>query len=513
MGNSRQSVAARVAIGTVSNYAGKVFAAVIAFFLTPFVLHRLGATEFGIWALLVSIASYGSLLDFGIGAALVNYVAGHRAREEWPQARSVLATALWLYLALALAGILLSVAVAYLVTPRLPLTPSHAAQAWWLALLLGSASALSLPCSIPGAALRASSRFEMANLLNTAGAIVSALFTVVILSSGGGLRALAASNIVVTLLMQAPAFWMVRRVCPELKFHPRDARFALVRRLFTFSFWVSTVSFANLFHSRAGEVVIGASLPVRSLAPYALAKRLAETAQSLAGQFSSVLPPLTAELNATGDKRRLRAVWLAASRLSVAMFAPIACALAVFAAPLLRAWAGPQFVAGAPVLILLAAAFLFEIATWPAASVLQAEERYRPVAVASVCTGLAILGLSIRLVPRMGINGAALAIFVPTALESTCFVLPFTLHVLGIRFREYLLAVAVPNAAPSIAACAVFLSIDKWLQPGSMPALGAAAAAGGIVYAAIYFLSSQTAAERWGLLRLAQSVRAFSAGS
>jgi O-antigen/teichoic acid export membrane protein len=513
MGKSTQSVGTRLAIGTVSNYAGRVFAAAIAFFLTPFVLHRLGATQFGVWALVVSIVSYGSLLDFGIGAAVVKYVAWHRAREDWPQARSVLATALWLYLGLALAGILISVAVAYVVTPLLPLTRANAEQAWWLALLLGSASSLSLPCSIPAAALRGSSRFEMTNLLNIAGAIVGALFTVIALSAGGGLRALAASNIAVMLLMQVPALLIVRRVCPELNFHPRDAQPALARRLFTFSVWVSTVSFADLFHSRAGEVVIGACLPVRSLAPYALAKRLAETAQSLAGQFASVLPPLTAELNAAGDTRRLRAVWLASSRLSIAMFAPIACALSVFAAPLLRTWAGPQFVAGAPVLVLLALAFLFEISGWPAASVLQAEERYRPVAIASVCAGFAILGLSIWLVPRMGITGAALAILIPTALESACFVVPFTLRVLGIRYREYLSAVVAPNAAPAIAAGAVSLAIGKWLRPHSLLALGAAAAVCGIVYAAVYFLSSKTATERWGLLRLAQSVRAFSAGS
>ena len=508
MENTRESVGVRVAIGTLSNYVGKILAAAIAFFLTPFVLHNLGTTQFSIWALVISIVSYGSLLDFGIGAAVVKYVAEHRARQEWHDARAVLATALCLYLGLAAAGILLSLGVAWVVTPRLPLSPANAGLAWWLVVLLGSSTALSLPCSLANAALRGANRFEMSNLLSSAGAVAGAVATVVTILARGQVRALAVSNIAVMLLMQPPGFWLLWRVNPELRFRWQDARVRVARRMSSFSVWVLTGSFADLFHSRAGEIVIGSFLPVNSLAPYALAKRLAETAQSLAGQFAKVLPPLTAELNAVGERRRMRVVWLASSRLTIAMFAPMGCALSVFAVPLLRAWAGPQYVAGAPVLMILAAAFLCEIALWPAAAVLQAQERYRPVAIASVCSGLAILGLSIWLVPRIGVVGAAVAILLGTAGECLFFVLPLTMGVLGVGLRDVLFVVMAPVAVPCAAMTVVLLAIRKWLSPQTMTMLGLAVAAGCLVFAAIYLLSSQTATERWGIARLAQAIKA-----
>jgi O-antigen/teichoic acid export membrane protein len=513
MSTVRKSAKQRLAIGTLSNYAVKILAAVIAFFLTPFVLHHLGAARFSLWALIASIASYGSLLDFGIGAAVVKYVAEHRARNEASDARMVLATALWLYLGLAGLGILLSLGVAYWVTPRLPLSAADAGEAWWLALLLGSSAALSLPCSIPAAALRGANRFDVANLLASVGALIGAGSTVGLLLAGGGVRALAAGNIVVMLLMQIPSLWMLRRVDPELRFAWSEGRLGAMRRIFSFSVPVFAVGFADLFHSRAGEVVIGAFLPVRSLAPYALGKRLTEVAQSLAGQFARVLPPVAAEMNATGDHQGLCAIWLASTRLTIAIFVPIGCSLAILAAPLLRAWAGAEFVTGAPIVMLLVPAYLFEIAGWPAAAVVQAFDRYRAVAVASVCSGLCILGLAILLVPRIGISGAALAILIPTTFEALGFVLPFTMHLLGIKAGDFFRTVVGPVALPALAMCATLTAIRFWFHPQTLAALAAAVIVSATVYGTIYLLSDHTGMERRSAVLLARAIRSTAAGS
>jgi O-antigen/teichoic acid export membrane protein len=512
MSSTRQAVKHRLAIGTLTNYAAKIVAVVLAFFLTPFVLHHLGAARFSLWALVASIASYGSLLDFGIGTAVVKYVAEHRAREEWHDARMVLATALWLYTGLALLGILLSLGVAYWVTPRLPLSPADRNEAWWLGLLLGSAAALSLPCSIPAAALKGANRFDVANLLSSSGALVGAGATVALLLGGGGVRALAASNIVVMVAMQAPSIWMLWRVDPELRFRWDEGRLGAMRRIFSFSVPVFAVGFADLFHSRAGEVVIGSFLPVRSLAPYALAKRLMESAQSLAGQFARVLPPVAAELNATGDHQGLCAMWMASTRLTIATFLPIGCALAILAAPLLRAWAGAEFTNGAPVVMLLVPAYLCELATWPAAAVIQARNRYSAVAIAAVCSGVCILGLSILFVPRVGISGAALAILIPTVAESVFFVLPFTLHLLGIGYGSFLRTVVAPAALPAAAMSAILIALREWLQPQSLMLLALTAFTGAMIYVVLYLLSAHTAVERRSFLLLAKAVRSSAAG-
>src|ERR1700689_3881786 len=66
------------------------------FFLTPFVLHRLGSTQYGLWVLVGSALAYGSLLDFGILAAVIKYVATFQAQRS-DDVRNLLSSVLMLY--------------------------------------------------------------------------------------------------------------------------------------------------------------------------------------------------------------------------------------------------------------------------------------------------------------------------------------------------------------------------------------------------------------------------------
>src|SRR5207244_13172807 len=91
----------RLITGALSNCVGKLVAVGAWFFLTPFVLGRLGVDGYALWVLVAAFAQYGTLLDLGIGGAIIKYVAEHTARREGERARSVVASAVWLYLGLA----------------------------------------------------------------------------------------------------------------------------------------------------------------------------------------------------------------------------------------------------------------------------------------------------------------------------------------------------------------------------------------------------------------------------
>src|SRR5690349_3924103 len=105
-------IRSRVLRNTASNYIGKVLTLGIFFFLTPFILHRLGPTTYGLWTLVGSIVGYGALLDFGIASAVTKYVAEYRARGEVTNAQSLVTTTLWLYALLGGAAIALSLIAA-----------------------------------------------------------------------------------------------------------------------------------------------------------------------------------------------------------------------------------------------------------------------------------------------------------------------------------------------------------------------------------------------------------------
>src|SRR5437870_2424255 len=84
----------RVVRNVLSNWGAFVFAALVSFFLSPFLVRSLGDARYGVWVLLVSIVGYLGLLDLGVRGAVTRYVARFHAAREHDSANRVASTAL-----------------------------------------------------------------------------------------------------------------------------------------------------------------------------------------------------------------------------------------------------------------------------------------------------------------------------------------------------------------------------------------------------------------------------------
>ena len=95
-----------------SNWIAIVVVGVIAFLLTPFLIHHLGNVEFGLWVLVGSISGYSGLLEFGLRATLQRYVARYRGLNDRAALNQVFMTALVLTLVIGVLifGVMVSLA-------------------------------------------------------------------------------------------------------------------------------------------------------------------------------------------------------------------------------------------------------------------------------------------------------------------------------------------------------------------------------------------------------------------
>src|SRR3954462_11714355 len=103
----------RFARNAVANWIAFLFSAIVAFFLSPFVVHHLGATGYGVWSLLAGLIGYLGLLDLGIRQAVNRYVAHHHAVGAHEESSSVVSAALVLFGMLGAVAVLASSVVAW----------------------------------------------------------------------------------------------------------------------------------------------------------------------------------------------------------------------------------------------------------------------------------------------------------------------------------------------------------------------------------------------------------------
>src|SRR4051812_50031721 len=72
----------------LSNWAGFAVNALVTLVLTPYVLHGLGASRYGIWAITARVIGYYGLLDFGIRGGINQFftrfvaVGDHKGASE-----------------------------------------------------------------------------------------------------------------------------------------------------------------------------------------------------------------------------------------------------------------------------------------------------------------------------------------------------------------------------------------------------------------------------------------------
>ena len=496
----------RLFTGALSNYAGKFTSVAVWFFLTPFMLHQLGPEGYAVWVLVGSIASYGYLLDFGIGGAVVKYVATHTARGEKIKVNRLISTALWLYLALGLIAFAGSLALAPVLPVLFNIPESEHHTTFWVVILMGATVGSTIMFAPVITALQGFHRYDLYNLVNAAGSLVTAVATVVVLLSGGGLIGVVAVSLPVTLLMRLAALRLVSRIAPWLQFTWRGGSRSLARQILGFSLSTFMMQISGRLNSKTDEFVIAAFQPLALVAPYAIARKLGELAQLMAEQLLKAILPLAAELEAKRDPERLKKLYVVGTRLTLAVLAPVGVVLLLLPDAVLTAWVGAAYATHASLVVVLTLASLIGTTQLSAGFILQGVAQHHFVARATLLAGVANLILSIVLVGPLGLHGVALGTLIPTTLLSFGVLLPFAMRTLHVRPWEAIRDIWLPGSLPALPAAAAVYLLHQAFPAPSLVVVGLFTIAAGLIYAAGYMSTAAATLERQLLVELVERV-------
>lgn len=435
---------------SASNYIGRIIVMGTGFVLTPFILSHLDETMYGLWVLVGSAVAYGSLFDLGIKNAVVKYVAEYHARGELNSARRLIATALAVFTILGLIVFAILAALAPLFPRLFNLPAEQHSTATWLVLLSGLGMGLSIPFGTAPAILRGLQRFDLVNLVNSAGMLLYALGVIVVLLMGGNAVGLVAVGIVANLAMQIPYIYLINKIAPDLRFGLRGAGLDMARTITSFSWTLFLLNLNGSLETKTDEIVVGANLPVSAVTPYNIARRLSALPQMLAEQFLSLILPLASVLNAKDDRTQLRSLYIISTRMTLALFIPFAIILAMWADSILSLWVGDAYARYSGLVMILTLASLIDTSQWPAGLVLQGMARHRLMSVVSLTSGITNLVLSVALVRVYGLAGVAVGTLIPTTIVCIGFVLPYSMRVLGVSARSAIVEMFLPALLPAV---------------------------------------------------------------
>jgi O-antigen/teichoic acid export membrane protein len=443
----------RILSNSLANYAGQFITVGITLLLTPALLFHLGDALYGVLILVSSIQGLGGLFDFGIGTSVVKYVAEHRAREEHDEINRVVSTSLVLYLALGMLALLTVVAVALFGLPLLGLEAELEHTAKYALILAGVSLAISVPMGVFSNLLLGLRHYEVSNAVNVVQVVVTAGVTLFVLELGAGPIELMLVNTVSLALTSIAKMLFAFRLLKGLRVTPRQASRTTLRRITGYSGWVFLLDIARRIFYNADAVLIAAYLPVSKVTAYNLGFKPASALTYLSSPFVSVLLPAASALQAKEDRGQLYRLLVASTRLALLLTLPAALWLALFGPWIIEAWVGPGHEDAVPVLLIFCLVFLVSTAQNPSGVILRGIGKVRALALAVVGEYAANIGLTLLLLPVLGVIGAAVGTLIPGLLLGLLVVPWLACRAIGSSYAGFMansfvgpLLAAIPTA-------------------------------------------------------------------
>lgn len=476
------SAGSRLVQNTVSNIIGQMVIVLLAFFSTPYITRKLGATEYGALSLLMTYLFAFSLLNLGINTSLVKYLAELLPKGRMLDMQNYLSTSLTVLVG---SGVLIGIVVCALAGPiaricfkgQPELLPQIA-----LALRIASIAFIlqfltQVVLSIP----TAMQRFEIVNLVRAGSEVIRIAGTVVLLWFGRGLPSLMVMVLAANLAACVAYAFAARKVLPELRVTPGFSR-AHLGALLKHSRYIVLANAGNQIVSAVDVFLIGYFLPVANVAYYGIGYTLAQRMNIFVSNVVSVVFPAASTFSGAEQADKVRELYLRGTKLCATIALFPAVALAVFSRPFLLYWLGPEYAhQGALVLQLLTLGFLFNCFTFVPYQVMQSTHHAETAAKGIAAYTVLNLALFVLLIPPFGNLGAACAFLFAQVLFVPFFVGKAN-RLLGVRWTAVIqFSYLRPLFAGAVGAAACWLC-RPWVH--SFISLALAVALGFGVYSA-----------------------------
>ncbi len=396
-------------------FAGTIFTAAAGYLFKIYLARVLGAEALGIYALGMTIVGLLGIFNaLGLPSSAVRFVAGYSATGKFDLLRGFLvrSIALLLFFNLLLGGAMLLVG---------PWVAVHIYHTPALNRYLGLFALIMICGALTGFLGQVLTGYKdvarRTVITSFIGNPLTMIFTLGLVAAGFGLLgyifAQAASALVVIVLL-AFAVW---------KLTPKAARalsggLALIEKdVISFSAVVFAMDSLGFVMSQADKILIGFYLNARELGIYAMAAALVAFVPTVLQSVNQIFSPTIAELHARDQRELLGRLFQTLTKWILGLTLPLGCVMIVFARELMRIF-GPAFEAGWLILVIGTLGQLINCGVGSVGYLLlMSGQQRRLIRIQAVMAGV-MVGLSLLLIPRLGLTGAALGAAVTNAVSN-----------------------------------------------------------------------------------------------
>ncbi len=458
--NLKQLISKKLVRNISSNYLGFAVNTLIVLFITPFLIHHIGSTQYGIWVLLVTLLSYFQLLELGMMPAIIRYTSHHKAKNEPDQIESIIGSAICLLLALSVVTLPIIFLTSNLSPSIFSIENSDKIVFVKSVWLVGIIAIIAFFKRLFYAVHEGYQRFDLLNLCTTSGNIAGALTTVYFVSNGHGILALIAILLMQTLYETLFEMFNIIHIF-KIKLNPFKATRESIKTITNFSFYSFLTDIAITISHRIDTVVIGIFLPLNTITHYTIGIKISGILEKITDPLIDIFFPLASDLHSCQNKEKLQLLFLEGSKISVLMITPGIVIGACYGADIIGWWVGEQFIEPSlPILQIFLGVVFLAVFESTSSRILLGTGNVRFDAMVSGCAAVLNVILSVILVKKYGVIGVALGTLLPTILTNLIVSVSYTCKITGTSIYKFYFSVLTPVVIIAISSL-VFMSLTR----------------------------------------------------
>ena len=463
----------------------------IAIYLMPYILKVLGDDKYGVWLFINSIAGYSALLYLGMGGVVARFVSTHHAKEEWNELNEVVSVVFSVYLAMGALALAIAGTLAWLAPHSYDWGIVNGTEVRWVILILGLNITLSLIGSVYGGVLMGLQRFDLVQIYGISACITKLILTLLFLQYEWGLLILAVIFLCMTIIENIGPIYLAYKELPTLTIRMRNWSKRRLKTCFSFSTFSFIDSLAWRMIYATDTIVIGLMMGKSIIVPYFIASRLSNFISTPILHIGSISMPQAGALHASEEKKQLHELIYRSVGLAFVLTCGFLIGSYYFGESVIRTWVGTGYEDAYDILLILLGAQVIAIPMNIMRRLLFGVGLIKLPALMYLSEAICNLGLTLLLIPHLGLKGVAYGTAIPILIIELFVILPYAIKHLDLKPHKLVEGAIQPYIIPLVA-----LGIYSWSIAHAFPdsfgwvKVFAIAAGGGIVLLAALFWSS-----------------------
>lgn len=401
----------QIKIGALLSYLSMFINVFVALLFTPVMLRLLGQSEFGLYSLIGSLVGYLSILDLGLGNAIVRYTARNRTLGDKDAESKLNGMFMILYCLIGIATVIIGAVLYFNVNNMFEdsLTAAELEKARIMVMLLVFNFAISFPLGIFGSIMQAYEKFVFVRMVSIFRSVINPCIIFPILLLGYGSVSMVVVNTVLNitcLLINLVYCFKVLEI--KIYFNWFDSR--LFKEISGYSFYIFLNIIVDKIYWSTGQFILGIVAGTAVVAVYAVAMQFNNMYMLFSTSISGVLLPRISMMVANNVRiEEFSKLMIKVGRIQYVIMGYIIVGFILFGQSFINLWAGIDYSDAYYIVLLVMIPITIPLIQTVCISILQANNLHAFRSIVYICIAVLNVVVSIPLARVWGGFGCALA--------------------------------------------------------------------------------------------------------